>query len=342
MGEGRRADAVSARIAFRPLAEPDLAHLYDWLGRRHVKRWYAPQPRSFAEVAARYRPRTQPESAVKAYIVQADGSDAGYVQAYPIAAFPEYERALGCEKGVAGVDLFLADEWRTGRGLGPEVIRRFVADKVFGRLGAVACVAGPVEGNAASIRAFEKAGFRRWKEAVNERGERECVLRLDAGGDRIATIDLRDFATCAAFARDMYATSFGTTDGLDELMGEDDGRYRQDLEAKLAAWPEANVHLWRAGHIAGQLEMRHLDAEPGIGYVSLLYVLPEDRGSGAAQALHAHAVAASRAAGKQRMRLSVALGNARAIAFYSALGWRMAGAREHRFPMTSMERGVEP
>ena len=80
-------------------------------------------------------------------------------------------------ESAAGMDLFIADSWRLDRGLGSQMLRRFVDEIVFGANGAAECVAGPSEGNTASIRAFEKAGFARWKVIRMEGAEPECVMR---------------------------------------------------------------------------------------------------------------------------------------------------------------------
>jgi aminoglycoside 6'-N-acetyltransferase len=326
-------------IVFRELTSDDFPALFTWLRRSHVKKWYAPEPTSFAEVMARYGPRTEPASAVKAFFIEADGADVGYIQTYSIDEFPEYESTLGCEKGVVGLDLFIGDEWRMRRGLGSQLIRRFVDDMVFGRYGALACVAGAPEGNTAAIRAFEKAGFRRWKSVTNERGEPECVMRADrdAAACRIETIDLRDAETCVRFRREMYQASFGTAEGLEEEMGPENATYLADLRAKIAGFPEGNVHLRQGEEIVGQLEMRLVEHEPHIGYVSLLYVAPEARGRGLGRMLHEHARQVSRDRDKRAMRLSVALTNVPAIMFYRRLGWQMAGSRPNREPMAIME-----
>ena len=76
------------------------------------------------------------------------------------------------------MDLFIADSWRLNRGLGSQIVRRFVDEIVFGVNQASECIAGPSEGNEASIRTFEKAGFARWKMIRMEGAEPECVLRL--------------------------------------------------------------------------------------------------------------------------------------------------------------------
>jgi aminoglycoside 6'-N-acetyltransferase len=168
-------------IAFRPLGPDDLQQMFLWLGRSHVSKWYAPAPSSFAEVAAKYGPRTEPGNAVRAFVVTLDGADVGYAQTYPIDGFPEYAAQVGCGAGAAGMDLFIADPWRMNHGLGSSVVRRFVDEVVFAQDGVDLCIAGPTEGNAASIRAFEKAGFTRWKVVRTGRGEPECVLRRARG-----------------------------------------------------------------------------------------------------------------------------------------------------------------
>ena len=330
---------MNREVAFREMVRDDLVTLFNWLSRPHVKRWYAAAPASFAEVAAKYGPRAEEGSAVRAFMLQADDADAGYIQAYSIEQFPDYERATGIEKGVFGMDLFIADEWRTRHGLGPTAIRRFVEDVVFGRYGAIAVVAGPLEGNESAIHAFGKAGFRKWKVVENERGEKECLMRLDRDtvGYRIEPIDMSDADTCVAFHRRMYVTSFGSDEGLDEEMGTGNETYLGQLRDRIAQIPEGNVHLWHGKEIVGQLEMRLIESEPHVGYVSLLFVVPEARGSGLGRRLHEHAAAVSRARAKKLMRLSVSLTNVPAILFYRRLGWQMAGTRPHRMPIAVME-----
>jgi len=171
------------RIAFRALHVDDMLQLFLWLLRPHVCKWYAPSPSSFVEVVAKYGPRTSAGNVVRAYIIEIDGKDAGYIQTYAVRDFPDYAAALGCGDGVAAVDLFIGEEPLLHRGFGANVVERFVDDVVFAQPSVRACVASPVEGNMASIRTFEKAGFARWKTVRPEAGELECVLRKDRAGD---------------------------------------------------------------------------------------------------------------------------------------------------------------
>jgi len=79
------------------------------------------------------------------------------------------------------VDVFLAEEEQTGRGLGSRVIAEFVRDVVFATPATTACVAGPEADNRAAIRAFEKAGFtamRGFREPQDE-NRLHVLMRLD-------------------------------------------------------------------------------------------------------------------------------------------------------------------
>jgi aminoglycoside 6'-N-acetyltransferase len=327
-------------IAFRPLAGSDLPQVFIWLGRPHVAKWYAPAPSSFAEVVAKYGPRTEPGNAVRAFVVTLDGSDVGYIQTYAIDRFPEYAAGLACGKGAAGIDLFIADPWRMNHGLGTSVVRRFVDEIVFAEDGIDTCLAGPSEGNAASIRAFEKAGFERWKVSRTGGAEPECVMRRERAvfDFRIAPMDLgRHAGDCIALRRAAYLASFGSPEGIDEEMGPDNARYLDSLAARIAQVPEGNAHLWQGERIVGQTEMRLVDDEPGVGYVNLFYLLPDFRGRGLGRMLHEHAVAVFSRLGRRTLRLSVATGNAAAIGFYRKLGWVTVGTRPNRVPMEIME-----
>jgi ribosomal protein S18 acetylase RimI-like enzyme len=201
-------------------------------------------------------------------------------------------------------------------------------------------VAGPLEGNQRSIRAFEKAGFRYWKTVRVDEKEPEHVLRLDRDAPRfrIEPIALeRHRATCVAFRRDSFVASFGSSAGIEEEMGPGNSLYVEQLRSRIAQVPEGNAHLWEEGRIVGQTEMRLVEDDPSVGYVNLFYVAPECRGRGVGRLLHEHAASVFRARGMERMRLSVSVQNAAALAFYRKLGWVAVGTRPNREPMEILE-----
>ncbi len=163
-----RLDAPAApRIGFRPLAKSDLPSMHRWLNVPHVRETYGlgknPSPE---EVVAKYGPLVGGAERTFPYVIVLDGRDVGYVQTYRISDHPEYARGIGVDDESAGLDLFLGEPDCVGRGLGPLVIDRFVRDVVFATTAVIAVVSDPSSSNPRSVRAFEKAGFRRWRTVV--------------------------------------------------------------------------------------------------------------------------------------------------------------------------------
>jgi RimJ/RimL family protein N-acetyltransferase len=158
-------------ITFRPLAHVDLPLLHEWLEREHILRWWRDSPATLDGVAAKYGPRILDVERVRVFMVEVDRELAGMIQTYLVSDHPEW---IGDEPGVAGVDLFIADEEKTGRGLGPRILIEFIRTVVDPAV--TACVASPEVANDRSIRAFEKAGFVRERVIPGEWGP-ELLMR---------------------------------------------------------------------------------------------------------------------------------------------------------------------
>ena len=165
--DGVKMSAVD--VTFRRMGEDDLPRLHAWLQRPHVARWWDPRE-TLAEVEAHYRPRLAGDDPVDLYLALEDGEPIAFLQTYLQ------------DDATAGVDLFVADAGRTGKGLGSELIRRFVDDVVFARAETARCIADPEATNAASIRAFEKAGFVQ----AGMLDERHVLLRKDRSRPKAA------------------------------------------------------------------------------------------------------------------------------------------------------------
>jgi aminoglycoside 6'-N-acetyltransferase len=166
-------------IGFRSLGRDDLGLMYEWLRREHVRRWWD-EHESYEDVARHYLPAIEGRKPSDLYLILLDERPVGFTQTYLVADYPDFAARVGLGAGVAGVDLFIGEEELTGKGLGTDVLRAFVRDVVFAEPATSACIADPDVRNTASIRAFEKAGFRRVGEFVEPTdGRTHAVVRLD-------------------------------------------------------------------------------------------------------------------------------------------------------------------
>lgn len=167
-------------MRFRPLTAGDLPLLEAWLRAPHVARWW--DPREADRVTEHYLPSIEGRDPTDLFVVELDARPVGFVQTYLVADYPEYAELIGVGEAAAGVDLLLGEPELTGRGIGTELLRRFVAEIVFARGTTMSCVADPDVRNAASLSAFQKAGFRRVGEFVDpDDGQTHALVRRDRG-----------------------------------------------------------------------------------------------------------------------------------------------------------------
>jgi RimJ/RimL family protein N-acetyltransferase len=166
-------------VAFRPMTAEDLPVLHEWLQREHVRRWWT-RRETLDDVREHYLAAIEGRDPTDLYFILLDGAPSGFIQTYQVSDHPEYQELVGVEDGVAGVDLFLADEERLGRGVGTRVLQEFLRQIVFAVPTTRACVADPDTENGSSLRAFEKAGFSAVRELVDPDDARAHVLmRID-------------------------------------------------------------------------------------------------------------------------------------------------------------------
>ena len=167
------------RLWFRPMAADDLRLLHEWQQRPHVKRWWSDRE-TYQEVVEHYLPAIEGKDPTDHYIAFLGEQPIGFFQTYLVSDYPDYAALVGVGEGIAGVDLLIGEEALTGHGLGSGLLRLLVEEVVFASSATTGCVADPDVRNVASIRAFEKAGFRVVKEFVDpEDGERHALVRRD-------------------------------------------------------------------------------------------------------------------------------------------------------------------
>lgn len=165
-------------ITFRPITRDDYPLLLEWHQRPHVEQWWTKRT-TLEEVEEHYGPTIDGTEPTDHYVALLDGEPLGMIQTYLLADYPDYAELIGEREG-AGVDLFIGDDSMTGRGLGTEMLERFVDEIVFARPETTTATADPDVRNTASLRAFEKAGFRSVREFVDPSdGHVHALVRRD-------------------------------------------------------------------------------------------------------------------------------------------------------------------
>ncbi|MDP9404914.1 MAG: acetyltransferase [Actinomycetota bacterium] len=151
------------RFGFRPLRRTDFALLAQWLAAPHVQPWWR-EEHDLRAVEARYGPGVDGVEPTEVFVVEGDGQPIGLIQRYRLRDHPEWERALAVAavpSDAAGVDYLIGDVTLIGRGLGAEILNRFVEDTFERHRDLSAVVAAVQQANRRSWQALEKAGFQR-------------------------------------------------------------------------------------------------------------------------------------------------------------------------------------
>jgi aminoglycoside 6'-N-acetyltransferase-1b/aminoglycoside 6'-N-acetyltransferase-2 len=176
---------------FRPLTEADLSMLCDWLNRPHLQRWWRKGTVSLDTVRRKYLPRIAGAADARPFLALLQREPFGFIQVYRCDAGTVDWWPDDPGFGVLGIDQFIADGRRLGRGLGTRMVRAFT-DRLLCDGAFVAEAFGeprfldepvvevrtdPRPDNARAIRCYEKAGFRRVQPFENPDGPAVMMVR---------------------------------------------------------------------------------------------------------------------------------------------------------------------
>ncbi|HSW75144.1 MAG TPA: GNAT family N-acetyltransferase [Candidatus Saccharimonadales bacterium] len=163
-------------FSFRPLTKEDFELILEWLNKPHVKKWWRDQKDTLDEIEKKYGGRIEGDDPTDCYIAEIDNTPIGFIQSYPINDYPEHARSIPLDNAV-GIDLFIGKEDFTGKGFGTKLLEQFVKKVLRVRYpDARFVVADPEVANVASVRAFQKAGFRKGKIVSGEHGPEQLMI----------------------------------------------------------------------------------------------------------------------------------------------------------------------
>jgi aminoglycoside 6'-N-acetyltransferase Ib len=144
------------------MTEADIPMVHAWLQRAHVVEWWGGEDErpTLEEAYEWYMPWIRAEKKVSPYIALLNGEAIGYAQSYVAMGSGDGYWEEETDPGVHGIDQFLADPTRLGKGLGTLLVRALVA-RLFANPSVTKIQTDPSPLNLRAIRCYEKAGFRR-------------------------------------------------------------------------------------------------------------------------------------------------------------------------------------
>jgi AacA4 family aminoglycoside N(6')-acetyltransferase len=136
------------------MQEADLPMLQEWIGRPHVREWWAGE-----EADLPFEERVMAGDQVTPYIALLDGRPLGFAQSYVAMGSGDGWWEEITDPGVRGIDQFLCEAGDLGKGLGTRLVKALVA-QLFEDPAVTRVQVDPDPRNARAIRCYEKAGFR--------------------------------------------------------------------------------------------------------------------------------------------------------------------------------------
>ena len=138
------------------------------------------------------------------------------------------------------------------------------------------------------------------------------------------------------FRRDASRISFGHAATFDEQ------EYRDLIEARTREFPDGYVMVELDGRVVGQIEMHPREFEGRtIGFVSLLYLIPELRAKGYGMTLIQYVEDVFRRHGVPEYHLRVSPTNKPAVRFYKKCGLVKIREERHQHAMWRLGKLIE-
>jgi RimJ/RimL family protein N-acetyltransferase len=174
----------SAPLAFRALARADLAMLHAWLQRPHVAEWWR-EPTTPGELENDYFASAAIASSTRACLALLGGEPIGFIQSYVALGSGDGWWEDETDPGTRGIDQFLADPVRLGRGIGSAMVDAF-AKRLFADPAVTRIQTDPSPDNERAIRCYRRAGFIDQGEIVTPDGPALLMVRARQGFDEVS------------------------------------------------------------------------------------------------------------------------------------------------------------
>lgn len=169
----------TTHFTFRPLSmsDADVELSYRWLNMPHIQKAYSRPSSVIAKSEALEYLKQHLEKPMSGFTVLADDVPVGYIGFYAVkeCPWPEQDLPEKMVSQVAGMDLFIGEADKLGKGLGQSIILQFLQEKIWPAFDY--CMVDPITNNKAAIHCFEKIGFKKHK-LVHDRYAADVELAL--------------------------------------------------------------------------------------------------------------------------------------------------------------------
>lgn len=162
-------------ISFEPLKKSHFSLLLKWLKTPHVKTWWDQEiawtpeliEEKYGSYVEGYKLEKGVRKKIQAYIIKIENTEIGYIQFYKAQAFERNEPLHGLPESMAAFDIFIGDQDYVGKGVGSYALKKFLEEFVDPEY--EYCFVDTDVKNLSAIKAYEKAGFKKIKEAKNSK-----------------------------------------------------------------------------------------------------------------------------------------------------------------------------
>lgn len=149
-----------SKITFRALAFSDIPLMHQWFNLPHVQQFYSLRSWTEDEVLEKLKPYILGDKPISGFIVLEGEKPIAYIQMCPLSynPWPNQNFSENIIKNGVGVDIFIGDKSRMGKGLGGRIMQEFLEKKIWPEF--QYCVVDPDVKNIIAIRSYEKIGFK--------------------------------------------------------------------------------------------------------------------------------------------------------------------------------------
>jgi RimJ/RimL family protein N-acetyltransferase len=173
---------VPERFSFAFVNESSLALLHEWLCHPHVAQWWQPTP-SIDELRADHVGTAHGANETKAHVASYEVEPIGFIQSYVVMGSGGGWWEEETDPGARGIDQFLCDADKLGKGLGSTMIQAFVS-RLFADPAVTTIQTDPSPNNERTIRCYVRAGFAVERTVHTPDGPAVLTRRSRLGGRR--------------------------------------------------------------------------------------------------------------------------------------------------------------